>query len=65
MAEMTNSEAQRPQAKPGHGPRARIRLPKSLSRIGKYVLTRLSTIGIAVVIGVFLTIVIANWGGTW
>ena len=36
---------------------------KSFARIFKYMLTRLFTIGIAVVVGIILTIFIANWGG--
>ena len=35
----------------------------SLSRIGRHALVRLITIGIALVIGVLLTIFVANWGG--
>jgi len=36
---------------------------KSFARIVKYMLARLFTIGIAVVVGIILTIFIANWGG--
>jgi len=55
MTEMSISEIKRP--------RAGIRLSGSLARIGKYTLVRLITIGIAVLVGVLLTIFIANWGG--
>jgi peptide/nickel transport system permease protein len=63
MTKMTISEAQKPRASPGQGLGARITVPPSLSRIGKYALVRLTTIGIAVVVGILLTIFIANWGG--
>ncbi|MCL0097805.1 hypothetical protein M1O19_04725 [Dehalococcoidia bacterium] len=63
MTEMTISEAQETRAGPGQGSGARIMLSRSLARIGRYALVRLLTIGIAVVIGVLLTIFIANWGG--
>ena len=63
MSEMTNVEAQGPQARPRHGSRAKTKLPGSLARIGRYTLVRLVTIGIALVIGILLTIFIANWGG--
>jgi peptide/nickel transport system permease protein len=36
---------------------------QSVVRIGMYLLRRVVTIGIAVVIGILLTIIIANWGG--
>ncbi|MCL0070381.1 ABC transporter permease [Dehalococcoidia bacterium] len=61
MTEMTISEAQETRAGPGQG--SRVMLSRSLARIGRYALVRLLTIGIAVVIGVLLTIFIANWGG--
>ena len=48
---------------PRQGWRARITIPGSFARIGKYALVRLITIGIAVVVGILLTIFIANWGG--
>lgn len=35
----------------------------SFARIAKYILVRFLTIGIAVVVGILLTIFIANWGG--
>lgn len=38
-------------------------LKNSFLRISRYVLFRLLTIGIAVVVGILLTIFIANWGG--
>jgi len=44
-------------------PWAGIRLSGSLARIGKYALVKLITIGTAAVLGVLLTIFIANWGG--
>ncbi|MCI2424796.1 ABC transporter permease [Candidatus Acetothermia bacterium] len=46
-----------------HKPGARFTVLSSLARIGKYTLIRLITIGIAVVVGILLTIFIANWGG--
>lgn len=55
MTKMSIPEAQRP--------RARITVPASLARIGRYVLVRLITIGIAVVVAILLTIFVANWGG--
>jgi len=60
---MTISEAQTPAASPGQGSGAKITVPGSFARIGKYVFVRLITIGIAVVIAILLTIFIANWGG--
>jgi len=55
MTKMSIPEAQRP--------RARITVPTSLDRIGRYVLVRLITIGVAVVVAILLTIFVANWGG--
>lgn len=55
MTKMSIPEAQR------H--RVRITVPTSLARIGRYVLVRLITIGIAVVVAILLTIFVANWGG--
>lgn len=55
MTKMSIPEAQRP--------RARITVPTSLARIGRYVLVRLITVGIAVVVAILLTIFVANWGG--
>lgn len=55
MTKMSIPEAQRT--------RARITVPTSLARIGRYVLVRLITIGIAVVVAILLTIFVANWGG--
>lgn len=55
MTKMSIPEAQRP--------RARITVPTSLARIGRYVLVKLITIGIAVVVAILLTIFVANWGG--
>jgi len=44
-------------------PWAGIRFAGSLARIGKYALVKLITIGTATVLGLLLTIFIANWGG--
>lgn len=55
MTKISTPEAQRP--------RARITVPTSLDRIGRYVLVRLITIGVAVVVAILLTIFVANWGG--
>jgi peptide/nickel transport system permease protein len=41
----------------------RIRLPETLGRIGKYVLYRGVALFVTVVIGVYLTVLIANMGG--
>ena len=41
----------------GHGPGS------SLARIGKYILGRGTIIGTALVTGIFLTLVVVNWGG--
>jgi len=38
-------------------------LGRSFTRIARYILVRFLTIGIAVVVGILLTIFIANWGG--
>ena len=55
MTKMSIPEVQRP--------RARITVPTSLARIGRYMLVRLITVGIAVVVAILLTIFVANWGG--
>ncbi len=52
---MRELEASRPQRK--------FTISPSLTRVVKYVLVRLITIGIAVILGIFLTILVANWGG--
>lgn len=44
-------------------PRIRIRIPDTLSRIAKYVLLRGVALFVTVVIGVYLTVLIANMGG--
>lgn len=44
-------------------PRERSSVARSGVRIGRYVVLRLLTIGVAVVIAILLTIFIANWGG--
>lgn len=61
MVEKTVVEAEDVPADPGGW--ARIRVSSSLMRLAGYVATRFITIGIAVIIGVLLTIFIANWGG--
>lgn len=55
MAEISTVETRRLQA--------RNTALQSVLRIGKYVLIRLLTIGPAIVVGVLLTVFIANWGG--
>lgn len=55
MTEAVIPKAQKPRGKFGPS--------KSIGRIGKYIALRAATIGIAVIVGVFLTIVIGNWGG--
>src|SRR5512141_2112018 len=44
-------------------PKARIRVPETLSRLLKYVLYRGVALFVTVVIGVYLTVLIANMGG--
>jgi peptide/nickel transport system permease protein len=44
-------------------PRIGIRVPDTLARIGKYVIFRGSALFLTVVIGVYLTVLIANMGG--
>ncbi len=44
-------------------PKARIKIPDTLARILKYVLYRAVTLFVTVVIGVYLTVLIANMGG--
>lgn len=55
---MTSSEAPAPAASSGQRPAA-----AAFARIGQYTLVRLITIGASVVVGILLTIFIANWGG--
>ena len=44
-------------------PKVRIHIPDTLTRIGKYVLYRSVALFFTVVIGVYLTVLIANMGG--
>lgn len=41
----------------------KVAIPESITRIGKYIMMRTAAIGIALVIGIYLTIIIANMGG--
>jgi len=60
---MTISERETYPASPEQGSEVRIAISRSFARIAKYSLVRLITIGIAVVVGVLLTIFVVNWGG--
>jgi peptide/nickel transport system permease protein len=56
MAVVTNTPSEKVSTKPAAG-------SNTLIRVSRYVVTRLLTLGVTVVIGIYLTILIANMGG--
>ena len=63
MSNIDNAQNQKDIGEDKNVSRTSSLLGRSFTRIARYILVRFLTIGIAVVVGILLTIFIANWGG--